>query len=470
MVVTNSLLKRQVRTLATVKPFFPDEPIQPTIKTPIPGPKSKEIIARLNQYQDTRSIFFVADYAKSKGNYITDADGNVLLDVFAQIASIPLGYNHPTFLELANQPHFQTALANRAALGVNPNIDWVDSVEEAFMSVAPKGMSNVFTVMCGSCANENAFKTAFMYKAAKRRGADEFSLQELDSCMKNQAPGSPDDLGILSFKQAFHGRLLGSLSTTASKAIHKVDIPAFDWPKASFPNLKYPLNQNTEYNRRVEKEALEEVDAILAQGKTAGLVVEPIQSEGGDNHASPEFFRGLQSICQKHDTLFIVDEVQTGVGATGTFWAHEAWQLPSSPDIVTFSKKFQAAGFYLNSRLRPAQAYRLYNTWMGDPVRAMQAARIVQEVKQKDLLENVKDVGGYLQQELGKISKVNNVRGQGAFIAFDMENRDRFLNEMRQRGVNMGGCGDITVRLRPMLTFQRHHADILLDTMKACLE
>ncbi|KAG1467904.1 hypothetical protein G6F56_004143 [Rhizopus delemar] len=107
---------------------------------------------------------------------------------------------------------------------------------------------------------------------------------------------------------------------------------------------------------------------------------------------------------------------------------------------------------------------------MGDPVRAMQAARIVQEVKQKDLLENVKDVGGYLQQELGKISKVNNVRGQGAFIAFDMENRDRFLNEMRQRGVNMGGCGDITVRLRPMLTFQRHHADILLDTMKACLE
>lgn len=177
-------------------------------------------------------------------------------------------------------------------MGVNPNIDWVDSVEEAFMSVAPKGMSNVFTVMCGSCANENAFKTAFMYKAAKRRGADEFSLQELDSCMKNQAPGSPDDLGILSFKQAFHGRLLGSLSTTASKAIHKVDIPAFDWPKASFPNLKYPLNQNTEYNRRVEKEALEEVDAILAQGKTAGLVVEPIQSEGGDNH-------GKKSLAKK---------------------------------------------------------------------------------------------------------------------------------------------------------------------------
>lgn len=186
-------------------------------------------------------------------------------------------------------------------MGVNPNIDWVDSVEEAFMSVAPKDMSNVFTVMCGSCANENAFKTAFMYKAAKKRGHDDFSLQELESCMKNQAPGSPDNLGILSFKQAFHGRLLGSLSTTASKAIHKVDIPAFDWPKASFPNLKYPIDQHAEYNQRVEKKALEEVDSILAKGKVAGVVVEPIQSEGGDNHG-----KILNKLDLKQKTLIVL--------------------------------------------------------------------------------------------------------------------------------------------------------------------
>ncbi|ORE04360.1 4-aminobutyrate aminotransferase [Rhizopus microsporus var. microsporus] len=423
-------------------------------------------MSQLNQYQDTRSIFFVADYAKSKGNYIADADGNVLLDVFAQIASIPLGYNHPTFLELSQEPQFQTAIANRPALGVSPNIDWVDSVKSAFISVAPKGMSNVFTVMCGSCANENAFKTAFMYKAAKKRGQADFSVQELESCMKNQAPGSPEDMVILSFQQAFHGRLLGSLSTTASKAIHKIDIPAFNWPKAPFPKLKYPLDEHKDYNRRVEEEALEVADAIMSEGKVAGVIIEPVQSEGGDNHASPEFFRQLQALCKKHDALFIVDEVQTGVGATGTFWAHEAWNLPTPPDIVTFSKKFQAAGFYMHSRLRPDQPYRLYNTWMGDPVRAMQAARIVQEIKNKNLLDNVKEVGQYLQDHLKKIPKVENVRGQGSFIAFDMDNRDSFLTEMRQRGVNMGGCGEKTVRLRPMLTFQRHHADILLDTMR----
>ncbi|GAA5796204.1 hypothetical protein HPULCUR_001574 [Helicostylum pulchrum] len=462
-------------TQEAVKAFFPDEPSRPKVVTTIPGPASKKIMARLNQYQDTRSIFFVADFAKSKGNYIVDADGNTLLDVFAQIASIPVGYNNPAFLALSKEPAFQTALANRAALGVSPNIDWVDSVEKAFMTVAPEGMDNVFTVMCGSCANENAFKTAFMYKAAKKRGDRDFSLQELSSCMKNESPGTPDDMSILSFNQAFHGRLFGSLTATASKAIHKVDIPAFDWPKATFPQLKYPLQDHVEHNQRVEKESLQEVeDFITKTNKTvAAVVIEPIQSEGGDNHASPDFFRKLQAICQNNDVLFIVDEVQTGVGATGTFWAHEAWNLPSPPDMVTFSKKFQAAGFYLSPRLRPTQAYRLYNTWMGDPVRAMQAAAIVQEIENKDLLNNVQNVGKYLQDNLTEMTKttpIENIRGQGAFIAFDLPDgakRDAFLMDMRQRGVNIGGCGDRTVRLRPMLTFQIGHADILLDTMEA---
>lgn len=119
---------------AAVASFFPDEPSKPHVTTAIPGPASKKIMSKLNQYQDTRSVFFVAgeipyiylmvgqastktgfllDFAKSKGNYIVDADGNTLLDVFAQIASIPVGYNNPAFLALSQEPAFQTALANR---------------------------------------------------------------------------------------------------------------------------------------------------------------------------------------------------------------------------------------------------------------------------------------------------------------------------------------------------------------------
>jgi 4-aminobutyrate aminotransferase/(S)-3-amino-2-methylpropionate transaminase len=106
--------------------------------------------------------------------------------------------------------------------------------------------------------------------------------------MNNQAPGSPDDMSILSFGQGFHGRLFGSLTATASKAIHKVDIPAFDWPKAPFPALKYPLHENVEHNKQAEKKALDEVENQIKNAKkeVAAVVVEPIQSEGGDNHGT----------------------------------------------------------------------------------------------------------------------------------------------------------------------------------------
>jgi 4-aminobutyrate aminotransferase-like enzyme len=98
----------------------------------------------------------------------------------------------------------------------------------------------------------------------------------------------------------------------------------------------------------------------------AAVIIEPILSEGGDKHASPAFFRALRLIAKKHGVFFIVDEVQTGVGATGTFWAHEKWGLKEGeePDFVTFSKKMQAAGVFHNLETRPNAPYRNYNTWM----------------------------------------------------------------------------------------------------------
>lgn len=98
----------------------------------------------------------------------------------------------------------------------------------------------------------------------------------------------------------------------------------------------------------------------------AAVIIEPILSEGGDKHASPEFFRSLRLIARKHGAFFIVDEVQTGVGATGTFRAHEKWGLKQGeePDFVTFSKKMQAAGVFHKKETRPNAPYRNYNTWM----------------------------------------------------------------------------------------------------------
>jgi len=242
--------------------------------------------------------------------------------------------------------------------------------------------------------------------------------------MRNEEPGSPS-LSILSFTGAFHGRLFGALSTTRSKPLHKMDIPAFNWPVAPFPKLKYPLEKFEKENKNEEARCLDEVRKAVKSHpiKVAGLIVEPIQGEGGDNWASPNFFRSLQQICKENEVAFIVDEVQTGVGATGTFWAHEQWNLPSPPDAVTFAKKMQTTGFFHNVQLRPTAGYRNFNTWMGDPHRALQAREIIAEIKEKNLLENVQITGKYLKENLLSLqdkypSKISNVRGVGTFFGF----------------------------------------------------
>ncbi|KAF7880879.1 uncharacterized protein EAF02_006770 [Botrytis sinoallii] len=472
-------LPRAVRTYATtsVKPFFTGEPERPHVKTAIPGPESQKAIAELDKVFDTRSLNMLANYQKSLGNYISDPDGNVLLDVYAQIASIPVGYSNPHLLEAAQSEQMASAIINRPALGNFPSHDWADIIKTGILKVAPKGLDQVFTAMAGSDANETAYKAAFMYRRQQERGGAhvEFSEEDIASSMLNQAPGAPQ-LSIMSFKTAFHGRLFGSLSTTRSKPIHKLDIPAFDWPQATFPLLKYPLEDHVVENQKIEEEALADVERIITTHHLppCAVVVEPIQSEGGDNHASPAFFRGLRALTKKHNVLLIVDEVQTGVGATGKFWAHEHWNLDTPPDMVTFSKKAQTAGYYFgNPELRPNKPYRQFNTWMGDPARAILFRAIIEEIERLDLVNNTAKVGDYLYGELERLAKqypgeIQNLRGkgQGTFLAFDSNRRDEVLKKAKSVGINIGGSGERAVRLRPMLIFQEHHANILLEGLE----
>ncbi|KAF2858500.1 4-aminobutyrate aminotransferase [Piedraia hortae CBS 480.64] len=468
---------------AVEQPFFPNEPAEPMIHTAIPGPKAKKAIAELTEVFDTRSLNMMADYTKSFGNYITDPDGNVLLDVYAQIASIPVGYNNPNLLAAASSHEMASAIINRPALGNFPGHEWANVLKTGLLTKAPPGLNQVFTALAGSDANELAYKAAFIWKRQQQRGDYEapFSDKEIASSMDNSAPGSPD-LSILSFKTAFHGRLFGSLSTTRSKPIHKLDIPAFDWPQAEFPHLKYPLEHHADENAREEARCLAQVEELITtyHHPPAAVVVEPIQSEGGDNHASPAFFRGLRELTRKHNVLLIVDEVQTGVGATGKFWAHEHWDLSHPPDMVTFSKKAQAAGYYYgNPSLRPNKPYRQFNTWMGDPVRALLFRAIVQEIDRLELVSNTRDVGDYLYSNLASLAKrfpkqIQNLRGQGqgTFIAWDSADaagRDNVLRQAKALGVNLGGSGERAVRMRPMLIFQKRHADIFMEKLEKIL-
>ncbi|PRP82232.1 4-aminobutyrate transaminase [Planoprotostelium fungivorum] len=468
----SSTINRRATPSTPARPF-PGEYDAPKIVSAIPGPESKKLSQELDKRQDTRTQHFFVDYKKSKGNYVVDADGNVMLDILCSIASHSIGYNAPALVEAARSEEWVTALINRPATGVQPSTTWPGVIENGIMSVAPKGLNQVFTAMCGSCANETAYKAVFMHHMRKVRGDAPYTQEELQSCMKNEAPGAPN-LSIMSFKGGFHGRLFGSLSTTRSKALHKIDIPAFDWPQASFPALKYPLEQFEAENRKEEDRCLKEVEEVIEKnkGKVVGLIVEPIQGEGGDNYATPYFFQKLRKITKEHDVALIVDEVQTGVGATGKFWAHEHWDLDTPPDVVTFSKKMQAAGFYHSMDLRN------FNTWLGDPIRALQASVIIKEIKDNHLLENVQVTGEYLKNGLEKLRSkhtdlVSNVRGVGTFLAFDLptpELQDKFLRILRQKGVEATGSGTRSIRFRPMLIFAPKHAQQFLDLAEEVLQ
>uniref|UniRef100_A0A670YGC3 4-aminobutyrate aminotransferase, mitochondrial n=1 Tax=Pseudonaja textilis TaxID=8673 RepID=A0A670YGC3_PSETE len=441
----------------------------PLMKTEVPGPRSRELMKQLNGIQNAEAVHFFCNYEESRGNYLVDADGNRMLDLYSQISSIPIGKNFWEFLQ-----GFDT-FVNRPALGILPPENFAEKLKESLLSVAPKGLSQVVTMSCGSCSNENAFKTIFMWYRSKERGDNSVTKEELETCMINQPPGCPE-YSMLSFMGAFHGRTMGCLATTHSKAIHKLDIPSFDWPIAPFPRLQYPLEDFVRENEQEEARCLEEVEDLIVKYRkknkvVAGIVVEPIQSEGGDNHASDDFFRKLRSIARKHGCAFLIDEVQTGCGCTGKFWAHEHWGLEDPADVLTFSKKMMTGGFFHKEEFRANAPYRIFNTWLGDPSKNLLLAEVINVIKREDLLSNVNHAGKVLLMGLLELQSryphlISRARGRGTFCSFDTPNdtiRNKFIEIARNKGVVLGGSGDRSIRFRPTLVFRDHHAHLFLN-------
>merc|ERR1719162_920406 len=284
--------------------------------TEVPGPETKKLLSEYSEIGGGGgAVAMFLDLEKSNGCYVVDADGNLMLDLFQQIASLPLGYNHPALKAAHQDPLMQVFSISRPALGLLPPKEWPQIVQEAFMSIAPKGLTKVQTMLCGSSANENAFKAAFFWFREKERakaGVKGFTAEDHESCMNNQSPGSANHLSIMSFHGGFHGRTMAALTCTHSKAVHKLDVPAFDWPTAPFPLLSYPLEAHADSNQAEEKRCLDEVRRLaqlrIDEGRpVAGLIIEPVLSEGGDLHASKHFFTSLQQICQEFEIAFIVD-------------------------------------------------------------------------------------------------------------------------------------------------------------------
>ncbi|KAJ6225024.1 hypothetical protein RDWZM_003569 [Blomia tropicalis] len=441
------------------------EPNEPNILTKsIPGPESVRLSTLLGQVQNSGAVQLFVDYDRSVGNYLVDVDGNTFLDIYSQISSVPLGYNHPSLISALHDPKNVSAFINRPALGILPPKDFIEKLQSALMSVAPPGLNEVQTMACGSCSVENALKAVCFWRRNIERGGEVAEL-DMSTCLTNQAPGSPH-LSIMSFTGSFHGRTFGALSCTHSKAIHKLDVPAFDWPIADYPKYIFPLEENKEFNKREDDRCLAMVEDLIEQYHrkgcpVAGMIVEPIQGEGGDNHGSVYYYQQLRKICTKNQIAFIIDEVQTGCGPTGKFWAHEHFNFETAPDIVTFNKP-----------------YRIFNTWLGDPAKLVLLEQVVKEIKKENLLSKITETGDHLLNGLNDTQAqfpnyIMNARGRGTFCAIDFktpELRDKAIKRLHLNGVHCGGSGTASLRFRTTLTFNKNHANIFLDRFNRTLK
>lgn len=173
----------------------------------------------------------------------------------------------------------------------------------------------------------------------------------------------------------------------------------------------------------------------------------------------------------------IKPQVQTGCGATGKFWAHEFWGLQDPPDIVTFSKKMLSGGFFYKSEYRPDQAFRIFNTWLGDPGKLVLLEAVIQTIRSEGLLEKTAKTGEYLLRGLKTAQSsypdfLERARGRGTFSAVDFKTpdmRDRAIRELHRVGIHCGGSGNRSLRIRTSLTFNNHHVNIFMDRFNRVL-
>jgi len=432
----------------------------------------KDVHNTLKKYLLVDGFDFVLDLKKSKGCRVYDSKTDkYLLDCFSFFATAPIGCNHPKL----STPEFIKKMGEVAInKPSNSDVYTVEMAEflEAFTKYAvPRQFKHLFFVSGGALGIENGLKTAFDWKIRK-----------------NIAKGKGDKLGtkVIHFEEAFHGRTGYTLSLTNTFNQDKTKyFTKFDWPRIINPKIKFPLNEeNLADVKEKEQIAVTQIENALERNPDdiAALIIEPIQAEGGDNHFRAEFFQKLRKICDDNELMFILDEVQTGVGLTGKMWAYEHYN--SIPDILAFGKKTQVCGMMVTNRVDEVKdnvfdvSSRLNSTWGGNLVDMLRCQKYLEVIDEENLIQNAEKQGKYLLKGLEEIQEnnselISNVRGRGLMCAFDLptpEMRDELKNKLFKHGLIIVACGAKTMRFRPPLIISSDEIDEALsminDTVK----
>lgn len=414
-----------------------------------------EVHGRLSRWMLADGIDLVVDFERSQGSWLYDAKRDeAFLDLFSFYATLPVGFNHPRLVA----PEMVHELGRRAVH--KPSNSDVYSRElaefvDTFARLAkPDFMKYMFFIEGGALAVENALKVAFDWKVRKN----------LERGMKKK-----QGFKVIHFREAFHGRSGYTLSLTNTADLRKIKhFPVFKWPRVTNPRCTFPLQgENLKRVRTLEEKAMGEIHAAIRKNPDdiACLILEPIQGEGGDNHFRPEFHRQLRQICDEHEILFVYDEVQTGLGATGRMWAFEHY---ARPDILAFGKKSQVCGILVSDRIDNVADHvfrvssRINSTWGGNLMDMVRCQLYLEIYEEENLLERSRRAGAVLLEELQELqgefpSRISNARGLGLFCAFDLPDADfrrRFRQRLFERRLLILHCGERSLRFRPALNIR----------------
>jgi len=432
---------------------------------------STDLHEELKKYMLVDGYDFVLDIENSKGSFCIDQrNGKKYTDFFTGFASMPIGMNHPKMTD----PEF-IAYLGETALNKPANSDiyteaMASFVKTFFKVAVPKEFKYSFYVSGGALAVENALKTAFDWKVRK-----------------NIAKGLKEEKGhqIIHFKDAFHGRTGYTMSLTNTDPNKVKYFPKFDWPRVTNPTITYPLNEENLKNViALEEQSVSEIKKAFADNPDdiAAIIIEPIQGEGGDNHFRTEFMQALRQICDEHEALLIFDEVQSGVGITGKWWAYQHSGV--TPDILSFGKKMQVCGILATDRIDDVAdnvfhtSSRINSTWGGNLIDMVRSTRYLEIIEEENMVENAANMGKVLIRRMEEMEKefpklVSAVRGKGLFCAFNMSDagvRTDLINKCYESGLLILSCGKTAVRFRPPLNINEkdlnNGLDIVVDVLK----
>jgi L-lysine 6-transaminase len=423
-----------------------------------PAISADQVIPTLSKYMLADGFEIILDLDKSSGVTIVDqVTGNEYHDFFTFFASSPIGLNHP-YLHSEEVKQVLGMIAVNKPSNSDIYTTFMAEFVETFAKVAkPDYMKHLFFISGGALAVENGLKVAFDWKVRK-----------------NFLKGYKEEKGhkVIHFKEAFHGRSGYTMSLTNTDPTKVKYFPKFDWPRITNPKIKFPLENNLDEVIQLEDKAIAEINLAIKKNldDIAVIIIEPIQAEGGDNFFRKEFLLKLREIADENDILLMFDEVQTGFGITGKFWAADHYV---KPDIIAFGKKAQVCGIMVSDRIDDIDdnvfkvSSRINSTWGADLTDMVRSKFILDVIMTEKLVDNANKVGEHLKFQLIKIQEdypnlISNARGLGLMCSFDLpsaEIRNQFKENCYKEKLMILGCGEKSIRFRPALNITENEID-----------